>query len=321
MPDIEKLSGVSMSSIEKIDGIAKTNIEKIDGLTVPSSSSVGFLGTYQGAVAAYSLRRLDTNVLHAIRVINDSSSQADIGFTLSGDLDTTALLQHCGSGDGRIVTWYDQSGNSNHMTQSTQGDMPYIVDSGSVITTATNSSPTVDFYFGSNGKHLSDTFSSNNGDHFILSYVGQFRTVSAGQQIVSQWTSSTSTQTLQTSIMGGSQKLRLAARYSTSSNHLGRADTTATVGIDKEYVVVGFMSASPYTGDIDTNGDTATTLTGFPSTGSLRTASAGITIGRRHDNGAAQYQGYLSEVIIWSATTLPNRDNIMTDTKSYYGIT
>jgi hypothetical protein len=320
MPDIEKLSGVSMSSIEKIDGIAKTNIEKIDGLTVPSSSSVGFLGTYQGAVAAYSLSRLDTGVLHAIRVINDSSSQADIGFTLSGDLDTTTLLQHCGNGDGRIVTWYDQSGNSNHMTQSTQADMPYIVDSGSVIVTSTHSSPTIDFYFGSNGKHLSDTFSSNNGDHFILSYVGEFRSVTAGQYIISQWSTSTSTQTFQTTIMGGSQKLRLAARYSTSSNHLGRADTTATVGIDKEYVVVGFMSASPYTGDIDTNGDTATTLTGFPTTGSLRTTSRELKIGQRN-NGNNQYQGYLSEVIIWSDTTLPNRDNIMTDTKSYYGIT
>ena len=81
------------------------------------------------------------------------------------------------------------------------------------------------------------------------------------------------------------------------------------------------MSASPYEGDIDVNGDTAHTSTGFPSTGSLRSASAGITIGRRHDNGAAQYQGYLSEVIIWSDTTLPDRDNIMTDTKSHYGIT
>lgn len=116
---------------------------------------------------------------------------------------------------------------------------------------------------------MTDTFASNNGDHFILSYMGEYRTVSAAQQIVSQWTSSQSTQTLQTSIMGASQKLRLAARYSNSSNSLGRADTTGTVATDTEYVVVGLMSASPYTGDIDVNGDTATTLTGFPSTETL----------------------------------------------------
>ncbi len=321
MPDIEKLSGVAISSIEKIDGIAKTSIEKVAGLTVPSSSAA-FLGTYQGAVAAYSLRRLDTGVQHAIRVRNDSGTETDIGFTLSGGLDTTALLQHCGNnGDGRIVTWYDQSGNSNHMTQSTQADMPYIVDSGSVIGTTTQSFPVIDFYFGSDGKHLSDTFSSNNGDHFILSYVGEFRTVTSGQQIVSQWTSSASTQTFSANVLGASQKLRIAARYSTSSNHLGRADTSATVSADTEYVVVGYMSATPYEGDIDVNGDTTNTSTGFPSTGSLRSASAGITIGRRHDNGAAQYQGYLAEVIIWSAGTLPNRDSIMSTTKKHYGIT
>ena len=319
MPDIEKLSGVAVSSIEKIDGIAKTSIEKVAGLTVPSSSAT-FLGTYQGAVAAYSLRRLDTGVLHAIRVRNDSGTEANIGFTLSGGLDTTSLLQHCGNGDGRIVTWYDQSGNSNHMTQSTQADMPYIVDSGSVITTTTNSFPTIDFYFGSNGKHLSDTFSSNNGDHFILSYVCEFRSVTAGQYVISQWSTSASTQTFQTTIMGAAQKLRFAARYNTSSNHLGRADTTNTVGIDKEYVIVGLQSATPYTGDIDANGDTATTLTGYPTTGSLRTTSRELKIGQRN-NGNNQYQGYLSEVIIWSDTTLPNRDNIMTDTKSYYSIT
>lgn len=316
---IDKLSGVSWTSLSKVDGVLKDSISKVSGSSVPVDY---FLDTHSGAVAAYSLRKLSSSATGAIVVENSSGGSATIGFDSSGNLDTAALASHCGSNYGRVSTWLDQSGNGNNMTQSTAGSRPYIVDgSGNIITTTDNSIPTLDFYFGSTARWLSDTFSSNNGDHFVISYLGEFRTVTAAQHIVSQWTSSTSTQTFQTTIMGAAQKLRFAARYNTSSNHLGRADTTNTVATDTEYVVVGLQSASPYTGDIDVNGDTATTLTGYPTTGSLRTASAGITIGRRHDNGAAQYQGYLSEFIIWSDTTLPDRDSIMTDTKSHYSIT
>lgn len=314
---IDKVSGVTFSSIDKIDGVRNSEIDKVSGITASYA-----LDNFAGAVAAYSLRQLDSSATTAVSVENDQGTIADIGFDVNGRLDVSALTSHCGSGYGRVSKWWDQSANGNHMEQSVAASRPQIVDtSGNVVTTTDNSIRALDFYANTTARWLSDTFSSNNGDHFILSYVGEFRTVSAGQQIVSQWTSSTSTQTLQTSILGAAQKLRLAARYSSSSNHLGRADTTATVSTDTEYVVVGFMSASPYTGDIDVNGDTANTLTGFPSTGNLRTASAGISIGRRHDNGAAQYQGYLSEMIIWSAGTLPDRDKIMTDTKAYYGIT
>lgn len=317
---VDKFNGVSFSSIANIDGVGKGDIDNINGVTVPSSSA--FLDTYPGAKAAYSIRKLSSTATTAITVENSSGTTADIGFDSKGIIDTSALATHCGSNYGRVSKWWDQSGNGNHMEQSTASLRPYILDnSGNLIQTTDGSIPALDFYFSSSGRHLTDTFSSNNGDHFILSYVGEFRTVTTGQHIVSQWTSSTSTQTFSANVLGASSKLRLAARYSTSSNHLGRADTTNTVAADTEYVVVGYISASPYEGDIDVNGDTATTLTGFPTTGNLRTASAGITIGRRHDNGAAQYQGYLSEMIIWSDTTLPDRDNIMTDTKSFYTIT
>ena len=313
---IDKVSGVTFSSIDKIDGVRSTDIDKVSGTTASYA-----LDDFSGAVAAYSLRQLSSTATTAISVENSSGTILDIGF-VNGKLDVSALTTHCGSNYGRVSKWWDQSGNGNHMEQSTAASRPRIVDtSGNVVTTTDNSINALDFYGNSTARWLSDTFSSNNGDQFILSYVGEFRTVTSGQQIVSQWTSSTSTQTFSANVLGATQKLRLAARYSTSSNHLGRVDTSATVSADTEYVVVGYMSATPYEGDIDVNGDTANTSTGFPSTGSLRSASAGITIGRRHDNGAAQYQGYLAEVIIWSAGTLPDRDSIMSTTKKHYGIT
>jgi len=93
---------------------------------------------------AYSLRLLNhTYGGAAIRVVNDSDVEADIGFDSNYELDTTALLTHCGSGDGYLVKWYDQAkggstGDGNDATwessTSYSSRKPQIVSAGSVIT-------------------------------------------------------------------------------------------------------------------------------------------------------------------------------------------
>ena len=107
------------------------------GLVVGDSNGFG------GTSVAYSLRLLN-NVYGgaAIRVVNDSDVEADIGFDSNYELDTTALLNHCGSGDGYLVKWYDQAkggstGDGNDATwessTSYSSRKPQIVSSGSVI--------------------------------------------------------------------------------------------------------------------------------------------------------------------------------------------
>jgi hypothetical protein len=94
------------------------------------------LDTYTGALAAYSLWKLSTGYTGAAIRVRESATntEADIGFTASGELDTTALLAHVGAGDGFVRTWYDQSGNGNNAQQITSTSQPKIVSSGSVIT-------------------------------------------------------------------------------------------------------------------------------------------------------------------------------------------
>lgn len=89
------------------------------------------LDTVTGSAAAYSTRLLRTAYAgSAIRVRRSSDNvEADIGFT-SGNLNTAALLAHCGANSGFVVTWYDQSGNSRNLTQSTTADQPRIVNAG-----------------------------------------------------------------------------------------------------------------------------------------------------------------------------------------------
>jgi hypothetical protein len=89
--------------------------------------------------AAYSLRKLRSAYTgNAIRVRRSSdNAEADIGFTLGGDLNTAALINHVGSGpldNGFITTWYDQSGNGRNAAQTTPGGQPRIVTNGAIET-------------------------------------------------------------------------------------------------------------------------------------------------------------------------------------------
>ena len=86
---------------------------------------------------AYSVRKLSSTYSGpAMRVREtNANAEADIGFDSNGDLDTTALLAHCASnGEGRIVTWYDQSGNGIDVTQATATRQPVIVTGNAVVT-------------------------------------------------------------------------------------------------------------------------------------------------------------------------------------------
>ena len=89
------------------------------------------LDLYPGAVAAYSLRLLDTaytgDVIR-VRRASDSAEQ-DIGFDVDGDLDTSALATFCAGTNGFVTTWYDQSGGGNDATQTTTANQPKIYDS------------------------------------------------------------------------------------------------------------------------------------------------------------------------------------------------
>lgn len=81
---------------------------------------------------ALSLRQLSASYTGpAIRVRRSSdNTEIDIGFTAEGDLDTTSLLDFCGSGDGFISIWYDQSGNGFNATRSGAAGQPRIVSAG-----------------------------------------------------------------------------------------------------------------------------------------------------------------------------------------------
>jgi len=96
-----------------------------------------------GATAAYSLRKLKSSATKAVRVREDSgNTETDIGFS-GGTLDETALLNHCGSANGFVTKWYDQSGNGNDASNSTAAEQPKLYDSSSGLVTE-NGRPALD---------------------------------------------------------------------------------------------------------------------------------------------------------------------------------
>ena len=108
----------------------------------------GILDEFTGAAAAYSVRKLSgTYSGDALRVRRSSDdTEQDIGFDANGDLDTTALLAFVGTGgtdNGYVTTFYDQTGNGNDATNSTESEQPQIVDGGTLVTE--NSKAAIDF--------------------------------------------------------------------------------------------------------------------------------------------------------------------------------
>jgi len=106
-------------------------------------------GEYEGLAAAYSLRRVSSSYTgDGIEVRRDWDNESgSFGFDANGDLDTVSLLTFvtgsAGTGSGFVQTWYDQSGNGRHATQTATGSQPLIVSSGSLITE--NSKPVIQF--------------------------------------------------------------------------------------------------------------------------------------------------------------------------------
>ncbi len=94
----------------------------------------GILDVYIGASAGYSLRKLRVDYTgYAIQVTRTSDSATqDIGF-VGENLDESALTTFAGANTCVVSKWYDQSGNGDHMTQTTQANMPTIVSSGTIL--------------------------------------------------------------------------------------------------------------------------------------------------------------------------------------------
>jgi hypothetical protein len=144
LADISKINAVALANIAKLDAVLAANLAKVNGLVFASAPGfVGLLDTYTGAAAGYSTRRLASSATNLMRIREDSGdTETDIGYDSNGDLDTAAIATHCGTANGFVVSWVDQSGNANDADQSTLASQPQIYNGTAVITE--NGKPALD---------------------------------------------------------------------------------------------------------------------------------------------------------------------------------
>jgi len=100
------------------------------------------LDQYGGAAAAYSLRRLRKGYTGAAVRVRRSSDNDEANFTPE-EIANGTLTSWIGASSGRVVTWFDQSGNGRNVTQGTAENQPRIVISGSLVTES--GKPAIDF--------------------------------------------------------------------------------------------------------------------------------------------------------------------------------
>lgn len=114
---------LSATNTNGTNSLTKTNyITVIDGL---------LLNYVQGSQVGYSLRKIDiTYTGPCIRVRRDSDNvEQDISF-VNGELDLASLSAFCGTDNGFVVYWYDQSGNGNDLFNLTFAEQPQIYSIG-----------------------------------------------------------------------------------------------------------------------------------------------------------------------------------------------
>jgi hypothetical protein len=109
-----------------------------------TSNFVGILDLDPNASVGYSLRKLRNAYTGNCIQVRRSSDNALLNIGFSNDvLDTSTLLTFVGSANGFVSIWYDQSGNSRDLTQTTIANQPQIVTAGVVNLQGTK--PTLTF--------------------------------------------------------------------------------------------------------------------------------------------------------------------------------
>lgn len=269
------------------------------------------LDLYPSAAAAYSVRKLRSAYTgSAIRVRRSSdNTEQDVGFSGSGGLDISSLTSFCGSGNGFVTTWYDQSGNSNNAVQTTAANQPQIVSSGSVI--LQNGKPSVQFDNTNNFMNTSSFSTLSNASYFIVSKLNIGSGVDDYSYIFSTEGSSAPIQSLSKWQNSGSDANK---RYVFNGTNVSMDGINS---LNQELASLFFPTSSPYLNLYINN--SSQTFNSTPST-SISPLNKYITIGR-FDGGSRHYlDGNLQEFILYVSDQSSNRTGINTNINTYYGI-
>jgi hypothetical protein len=141
----------------------------------------GLLDSFPGADLVLAMQRMYGDYSGpALRVRDVSSNdEVDISFDSNGKISMTSevsgasptLGDWCSSCTARVVTWYDQSGNSRDYTQPTASFQPLFIDNGTITTSTGGSEPAISFE--GQVRYFDNSYSSWDMSEFSMFIVAQ----------------------------------------------------------------------------------------------------------------------------------------------------
>jgi len=259
------------------------------------------LDTYEGAAAAYSLRRLRSAYTGpAVRVRRASNNdELDIYFNRDGSLDTTTLETFCAGSDGFVKVWYDQGQGGNDAEQTATANQPQIVSSGSII--PENGKPAIEL----DGltEHFVLTGLTNAASNYGCFFVG----INTSTGTFSNYLFDTLDPVTGRFIIDA-RGSTTGVYYDGSFRGLGYTHTTQSV---TSIHIIAPNSGASYLNGTSTN-------TGLPYT--QKAIGGDVVLGARYDGAAIHWKGKFQEFILYNSDQTSNRTGIEDNINDYYDI-
>jgi hypothetical protein len=261
--------------------------------TVYNTTGSRLIDPYIRVPAAYSLRLISSTYYDrfAIRVRRSSdNAEQDIGFV--GDtLDTASLLSFAGAGSAFVTRWYDQSGNQNHVTQSTAANQPRIVNSGTIDTV--NGKPALYFSGTSSTLNINTnvTYTANN-----VVFVAKTDPSPNGYAAV--YTG------------GGNTRI---IRLELTNTYYRLVGVTADSNDFYFNSTMFFNGATPSSANNGTNQHLV-----FANNGSPSTLNSMVGIGSYNNSGF--WKGHIQELVVFTQNVSSSRATIESNINSHYSI-
>ena len=252
--------------------------------------------------AAYSLRQLNNSLLNVVRIRRSSdNSESDFSAT---QITNGTLLTFCGSGSGFVTTWYDQSGNNAHVTQTTAGNQPSLVVNG--VINLESGKPTI--VFNGTTNFLSFNGEVLNKNSFVAFAVVKNNKTTARGRIFDQSNNNGGALFYTTSALGGDSLLGIVPPSNISINSV---PPTTAYSLQVGQVLSGNSK-------LRNNGTTlGTNTTTFTMSGDTNIA---FVIGDNSPAGADPFLGNLQALIIYTTDNDSNILGIETAINNIYNI-
>jgi hypothetical protein len=299
----------------------RTRTGQISSIVQNSPFISVLLDTFPNAAAAYSLRLLRsayTGSAIRVRRSNDNAEQ-DIAFDNGGNLDTSALTSFVGANNGFVVTWYDQSGNARNATQSTAGNQPQIVSSGSVI--LNNGKPSLEFNGTSSSLNATD-FQTASYTNITTFLVVNFASTTGTQNIFGKYVTTTNNRAFFIGQTSGNWHSNISEDGSSGTvvNIQSANNGPSGTNLHTTIHTMGEVSAIDDINFWRNGTQTSKTLVSGSNRSSIFDAVAPFEIGALNNGSASFLNGKMIEIIFYESDKGSNRTGIESNINTYYAI-